>query len=189
MYNDLMSSLNLSVFESIYNFGHRNPFLAGVAIFFAQYLPYFLVLAFLILVFMQKGPRRKLYLFCEGALAVILSRGIIATIIYFFYFHARPFAMLGFAPLISEMGSSFPSGHMAWFFALSVSVWCVNRKWGIWFFALSFLMGIARIYVGIHWPLDILGGIVIGAVSGIFLHWILRDARDGLGNPAGGASV
>jgi undecaprenyl-diphosphatase len=172
-----MSSFNISVFNAIYNFGHRSVWLAGPAIFFAQYLPYFLVLGFLVLVFFQKGLRGKIYLFCEGTLAIILARGIIANIIYFFYQHPRPFDVLGFAPLISESGSSFPSGHMVWFFALAMVVWYANRKWGIWYFILALAMGVARIYVGVHWPFDILGGAIIGILSAMVIHWLLRESR------------
>jgi undecaprenyl-diphosphatase len=176
-YNGKMSSFNLALFNAIYNFGHRNIFFQVVAIFFAQYLAYLLVAAFLVLVLLQKETRGKIHLFCEGALAIILARGIIAESIKFFYNHPRPFDILGFTPLISESGSSFPSGHMAWFFAVALVVYYANRKWGIWFFVLSFLMGIARIYVGVHWPLDILGGILVGLLSALFVHWILRASR------------
>jgi membrane-associated phospholipid phosphatase len=38
-------------------------------------------------------------------------------------------------------------------------------------------MGIARIYAGVHWPFDILGGIAVGIISGYFIHWLLRGTR------------
>ena len=41
-------------------------------------------------------------------------------------------------------------------------------------------MGIARIYVGVHWPLDILGGIIIGIASAIFIRRILKSSREKL---------
>jgi undecaprenyl-diphosphatase len=172
-----MLSFNLSLFNFIYHFSHRNILLDGLGIFFAQYLVYFLVLGFLVLAFSQKGLRHKLYVLSEGALAVILARGIITEVIRFFYYHPRPFEALGFTPLIAESGSSFPSGHMTFLFALAMVVWYVNRKWGVFYFILALLVGVARIYVGVHWPLDILGGIVIGIVSAIFVHWILKDSR------------
>jgi undecaprenyl-diphosphatase len=175
-----MSAFNYSVFQFIYGFAHRSVALDVVGIFFANYLAYFLGLAFLLLVWRQNGWRRKLYLFAEGALAVIVSRGLITEIIRFFYYHPRPFDALGFTPLIPESGASFPSGHMTFFFALAMVVWYANRKWGIWFFVLSALIGVARIYVGVHWPLDILGGIVIGLVSGVFVHWLFKESREKL---------
>ncbi len=175
-----MFSFNQAAFQFIYAAGHRNAFWNVLGIFFAEYLPYLLVLAFLVLVYYQNGWRRKVYLFSEGALAIILARGLVAEAIHFFYHHPRPFVFYGFTPLISESGWSFPSGHATWFFALAFVVWYANRKWGWWFFALSTIMGIARIYVGVHWPLDIAGGAVIGLFCAWFVHWLLTESRKGL---------
>lgn len=166
--------MNQAAFVWIHKFSGRWPTLDIFAIFLAQWLPYLLVIAFLVLVFYQDGARRKLFLFIEGVLAVILSRGIITTAIQFFYYHPRPFVFYGIAPLINESGSSFPSAHAALFFALAMIVWYVNRKWGWWFFILATLMGIARIYAGVHWPLDVIGGAAIGLASGVFVHWFLK---------------
>ncbi len=177
-YTERNTAMNQSFFLLIHNLAGRNAFLDGLAIFFAQWLPYLLVIGFLVLMYDQIGSRRKLYLFAEGALAVILSRGIIATTIHFFYYHARPFVVYGFTPLIGESGSSFPSGHAAWFFALAMVVWYANRKWGIWYFILAALMGIARVYVGVHWPFDILGGAAIGIASGIAINALLKSSGD-----------
>ncbi len=172
-----MAAWNLTVFELIHGWSGHFVFADVAAIFFAEYLPYLLVVGFLVLVFRQPGPRRKFYLFAEGSLAVILARGIVTESVMFFYRTVRPFALLGFSPLINESGSSFPSGHMAWFFALAIVVWFADRKWGAWYFALAALMGIARIYAGVHWPVDILGGVAIGLASGWFIHWLFRGAR------------
>src|SRR6185437_7482706 len=114
-----MSALNQSLFEFIHNFSGHSGVLDGLAIFFADWLQYILVLGFLILVIYQSERRRKLFLFIEGALAIILARGIITTAIHFFYYSARPFVAYGISPLVGASGSSFPSGHAAWFFALA----------------------------------------------------------------------
>jgi undecaprenyl-diphosphatase len=176
-----MFALNQKLFPFFYAAGHHNAFWDVLAIFFAEYLPYLLVLAFLVLVYYQKGWRRKVYLFCEGALAIILARGIVASVIQYFYHEARPFSFYNFTPLISESGWSFPSAHAAWFFSLAMIVWYTNRKWGWWFFALATLMGLARIYAGVHWPIDILAGAVIGILSALFIRWLLTGSRKGLG--------
>ena len=172
-----MSSFNQILFQFIYHFSHLNFLLDDLGIFCAQYLPYLLGFAFLVLLFYEKGWRRKWFLFSEAAIAVILSRGLLTEIIRFFYNHPRPFDVLGFTPLISESGSSFPSGHAAFLFALAMVVFFRNRKWGTWFFILSVVNGIARIYVGVHWPLDVVGGAVIGIGSAWFIHWLLNDSR------------
>ncbi len=175
-----MTSLNQQLFQILYMSAHRNGFWNAAAIFFAEWLPYLLVAAFLVLAYYQKGWRHKLYLFCEGALAIILSRGVVTEVIRFFYHHPRPFSVYHFVPLFAEVGWSFPAGHAAFFFALAGTVWFANRKWGWWFFALSVLNGAARVYAGVHWPMDILGGAAVGIASAWFIHWLLAESRHAL---------
>jgi undecaprenyl-diphosphatase len=172
--------MNQSVFLWIHHLAGRNGWLDGLGVFLAEWLPYFLVLGFLILVFSQTGWRRKLYWFAEGSMAIIVSRGLVTEFIRLFYHHERPFSFYNFVPLIAESGWSFPSGHAAWFFAMAMTIWYFNRKWGVWFFIFALVNGLARIYVGVHWPLDIVGGAVVGVVSAIFVHWLLKRSREGI---------
>ena len=39
-------------------------------------------------------------------------------------------------------------------------------------------MGLARIFVGIHWPSDILGGLIIGAISAVIVKKLLPEFRN-----------
>jgi undecaprenyl-diphosphatase len=61
-----------------------------------------------------------------------------------------------------------------------MAVWYANRKWGIVYLILVALMGVARIYVGVHWPLDILGGAAIGILSAMIIHWAFDETRQKL---------
>jgi len=167
-------NLNQQLFNFIYGFAHRNFFLDDLGVFFAQYLPYLLGLGFLILAFNNKDWRIKFLVFVDGAIAVILSRGIVTELIRYFYHHPRPFDALGFAPMVSESGYSFPSGHAAFFFALAMIVFFYNRRLGAWYFLFAIANGIARIFVGVHWPLDILGGAIVGILCGIISHKLIE---------------
>lgn len=164
--------MNQSLFVFLHSFANRSPFLDGIFIFFAKYLIYFLILA--ILIWLLKKPRRQaLFLFAELAISAIIARGLITEWIRFFYDHPRPFALLGFNPLIPESGASFPSGHMTFLFPLALVVLYYNRRFGYWLLGLSLAVGVARIFAGVHWPLDILGGILIGAFCAYVIHKIL----------------
>jgi undecaprenyl-diphosphatase len=167
--------MNQYFFGLIFQFARKNFLLDDFVIFLAQYLPYLLVLGFLILVFYyDRGWKMRFLVFADGALAIILARGILTEVIRFFYHHARPFEFYNFASLISEAGGSFPSGHAAFFFALAAIVFYYNRKMGIWYLVFAFVNGLARIYAGVHWPLDIVGGAIVGVLSGLFVHWLLK---------------
>src|SRR6266404_7706498 len=59
--------------------------------------------------------------------------------------------------------SSFPSDHAALFFALAFGVFLVSKKWGVVLFTyVVLIICLPRIYVGIHYPTDILCGGVLG---------------------------
>ncbi len=62
---------------------------------------------------------------------------------------------------------SFPSGHTTTSFALAVVIGRYYRRWEAVFFALAIGVGLSRVYVGVHFPGDILGGAVIGIVTAI----------------------
>ena len=168
--------MNQYLFQLIYGFSHRNFFLDDAGVFVAKYLPYLLVLGFLILAFKYKDWRMRLAVIADGALAMILSRGIVTEVIRFFYHHPRPFDALGFSPMIKESGYSFPSGHAAYFFALAMIVLYYNRRMGIWYFVLATMNGLARVFVGVHWPLDIVGGAIVGILCAMIVHKLLEPS-------------
>ena len=49
-------------------------------------------------------------------------------------------------------------------FAISISALIVNQRYGIALLLLSIVYGISRIYVGVHYPLDIFSALILGAV-------------------------
>ncbi len=169
-----MEALNQDIFRFLFESTRGNPFFAVAIVFFAKYLPYLLVAGFLVLILSKKDWRPRLFLAGEGALALIISRGIITEAIRFFYHHARPFEALSLAPLVSAMGNSFPSGHAALFFALGMVVAYENRLWGWWYFGLSALVVIARVFAGVHWPLDVLAGAIVGIATGAAVHKLIE---------------
>lgn len=79
----------------------------------------------------------------------------------------------------SASGYSFPSGHaivtslvyglIAYFLAEHYP----NKKKTIWsfYFILVFLVGFSRVYLGVHWPSDIIGGWAVGALLFAALYW------------------
>lgn len=87
----------------------------------------------------------------------------------------RPYQVLDVRQLIPEENNkSFPSNHAQLSFALSTIVFYFYRRTGLVLFLLSLLIGMGRIYVGVHYPSDVLGGAVIGV---LFAVMILRVSK------------
>ena len=63
-------------------------------------------------------------------------------------------------------GWSFPSGHTASGFAAAFALWFQNRKLGTLALLLATFIGFTRLYLYVHFPTDILGGIALGLAAG-----------------------
>ena len=78
---------------------------------------------------------------------------------------------------------SFPSDHATGAFAIAVAIWLYDRTIGTVFLVIGVLVGFARVYVGVHYPGDVLGGAILGAAVALVLRWkplrrILERAAD-----------
>jgi len=77
---------------------------------------------------------------------------------------------LGLKPYMMEQWSSFPSDHAAVFFALSTTVWLVSRPIGAISYAWTiFIICMPRLFGGVHYASDIIGGAVIGVLVAWFI--------------------
>lgn len=87
----------------------------------------------------------------------------------------RPYDLLQYEILIPPMGDpSFPSGHTSASFAAATALYAINRKWGAAAYVLAALMGFSRLYLGVHFPTDVVVGAVVGVLTAKAVQWIFR---------------
>ena len=104
-----------------------------------------------------------------GAMALILSLLCTNVVLKNLFSRARPWLVVeGLTALVAEHDpNSFPSGHTSASFAAATALYrCVPKKWGVLALVAAALMGLSRLYVGVHFPSDVIAGILVGCFCG-----------------------
>lgn len=104
-----------------------------------------------------------------ASLSLCLDFLIVNLILKNLIARTRPYDVLEELLLITRRPSdlSFPSGHAGACFAVaSVLFLCLPRRFGIPALATAGLISFSRLYVGAHYPTDVLGGMLVGCVTG-----------------------
>jgi|GEM_PF-235235 len=124
-----------------------------------------------------------------GMYAAVLIGASVMVITFKLFFHQlRPQV---FTPLVQETNYSFPSGHSLTSFAVwgFVAWWVVSIdpkqiwRWclGLLGVLIAALVACSRLYLGVHWPTDVLAGVFLGfgwvAVCALGQRWLTRHAR------------
>ena len=156
----------------------RSAFLDKLIVFLGVYLIYALPVVLILLWFFVKKQQRTLAFSFFGTLIswLVITKSIVPHI----WFRARPdFAAIGARELIFHRPDySFPSDHATALFAITFGLYLFGyRKAANWFLLGSIVICIARVTLGIHFPLDIIGGIVSAAI-GVALVKMLEGPLD-----------
>src|SRR3989344_1951858 len=157
-----MRQLDIQIFDWFYAFAHRSPFLDGAIVFFAEYLIWLTVIWVVWLLLRKRDWRNdwpawknRFQCFALGLVAVIISRGILATLISYLVDSARPFVALGLTSLVNhDVTNSFPSGHISSMVPIVLTLYLFNKRAGRWGIFTVVLVGAGRVAAGLHWPSD-----------------------------------
>ncbi len=129
------------------------------------------ILACLVLIliprFRKTGLTASLSLALDYLFLNLILKNLVARV--------RPYVLIEKLHLIAKEPSdySFPSGHSGAAFAVaSVLFLCMPRKVGIPAMALAALIAFSRLYLGAHFPTDVIGGVLLGCLTG-WISWRL----------------
>lgn len=157
-------TFDLSILYALNGFtGVSGMFDAGI-IFCAVYLPYLVGISFVLWFLLQLSEGDKKQAFFVFTVTALLGTGII-LLLHSLYSRARPYVDHVVTKLVDQGGLSFPSIHSSIFFSLALIVYGFNKKLSILFFVGAFVITIARVTSGIHYPSDILGGFSVALIS------------------------
>ncbi|WP_088228233.1 undecaprenyl-diphosphatase [Desulfosporosinus sp. FKB] len=181
-----MNSFDRFGYHFINQWAGHHPVLDKLMAFFAQYALELYAVLFLIAWFTlakSDSDRRHALVVAgfSGVLALIFN-----VIIGHFFFRPRPFVTLPkgtFTQLIPHsLDSSFPSDHTSGSFGFAAGSWGKASIWVRWSFTLlAIIVAFARIYCGVHWPTDVIAGVIIGIASSKIV-WLINPVLKPLTN-------
>jgi membrane-associated phospholipid phosphatase len=135
---------------------------------------------FALWLFARPGSSRKWKLACASALTSAGLALLINQLIAQVWSRPRPFAS---HPSAHVWGSrshdpSFPSDHASAAFAIAFAVFLFDRVVGSIFLAAAFLIGVGRVFVGAHYPVDVVAGCLVGLAAALLVARLARPVMD-----------
>jgi undecaprenyl-diphosphatase len=142
-------------------------------IFCATYLPVFVLLG-LVIAWLRAGKEAKKQLLVTAIFAGIIAL-VVSRIAGKLYFDPRPFVTEHTTPLIPHgADNGFPSDHALLAMTLTAVTYFFSKKIALGMFALTALIGIARVLAKVHSPIDIAGGWLFGIVGAVLGFYLMR---------------
>jgi undecaprenyl-diphosphatase len=169
-----MQNLNLILFSAINAGTAPQPGVVKLAIFAADWLVY--VIPALLLLSWLFGTRPTRRQAIEAGLGACVALAL-AQVFSHVWFSPRPFmAGVGTQLIPHAPDGSFPSDHMTfvWSIAVGMLIGGSTRTTGFLMAVCAMLIAWGRIYVGVHWPFDMAGGMLVGTAGALAVHLYAR---------------
>lgn len=155
------------LFQSVNNLAGQYVWLDAAGVFLAHYLPYVLVAC--LVLFLIWNFKKYWRIVLGGLVSAGLALGMAEAWRFFFYM-PRPFVARDVNLLLSHLATgSFPSGHATFLFGLAIFLFFFNKKMGAIFLLITFLVGLARVFCGLHWVSDVFGGAIFGLAAALVI--------------------
>jgi undecaprenyl-diphosphatase len=159
-----------------------DPVMTRITHFTFWLVPGLLLAAFY--VYREKNRRKALIVLGLLVLTAAICDPLSSRLLKRLFARPRPchpeFFVEGGRFLLGMMGSfSFPSSHSVNMFSAATLLFCFYRKYGIYFYSFAALIAYTRVYNGVHYPSDVLGGAVVGSLAGwgVYAGFMFTRAR------------
>lgn len=182
----MFQTLDLFLFSYLHDFAGRSEPGDEIIVALANFFPY--VCGVFLFLFVFSSIHKEIHVGVESQVRktmgarMLVAAAISVTVAYAFALliqefvaRDRPYDILLIDPLFTVSAFSFPSGHAAFLFALAGAVYWFRKRFGALLIFLAFIVSIARIVAGVHYPSDIVGGAILGFFVGSATAFLLRS--------------
>jgi len=177
-----MIKMNMELFRLINNLAYKNNVLDGIMIFFSKYVPY-LFMAVIALVFIL-GVLKKNSEYRKATVSTFVFTVInllLSFVIGNIYYVDRPFVHNDVNLLFPHVkDASLPSDHATGTLSIALGLGKYNKALRIILSILSIIVGFSRVYVGHHYPMDVISAYILVFVMNHIYNLKLRDKVENL---------
>lgn len=174
--------MNMELFRLINNLANKNAVLDNLMIFFSKNVPY-IFMAIIAITFILGIARKDIY-----SRKVIVSTFVLTVInlalnfiIGNIYYVDRPFVHNKVNLLFPHVqDASFPSDHAAGTMSIALGLTKYDKLLGRILTVLSIVVGFSRVYVGHHYPMDVMGAYILVFAVNYLYNLKLRDKLENL---------
>lgn len=158
------------VYHAINGLAGHSHLLDTIMIFFAKGAPEIYAVLFILAWFLlPKEDIRKRHTLVVSVVSGVVGL-IINVIIAHVWFRPRPFTVFpkgSYTQLVPHSAdASFPSDHVSGSFGFAAATWGRSNKIISYLFTIvAIIVMFARVFIGVHYPTDVLGGLVVGIIS------------------------
>ena len=174
--------MNMELFRLINNLANKNTVLDNIMIFFSKYVPIIFMSAIVIVFILGLKQKKCEYREIAFSTVVITVTNLIINLIIRSIFHVdRPFVHNKVNLLVPhDTASSFPSNHATGTMSIALGLGKYNKSLSIILNILSIVVGFSRVYVGDHYPMDVIGAYVIVFATSYIYNLKLRSKVENL---------
>ncbi|HFU7090072.1 TPA: undecaprenyl-diphosphatase [Bacillus cereus] len=178
---DLINSIDYKIFNFINKHVEENLIIDNMMIFLAEYAQFLFPIVLIVFWLLNKGKGR-IFVF-----QTTLAFGIAFTLTKFIkmlFYRDRPFVShLDINQLVDHsINSSFPSNHATSALVIAVSIYLFYKRLGIACLIIALGIAFSRIWVGVHYPVDVIVGIIFGSCISLLVHHYFRRFEHHLNN-------
>ncbi|WP_315066161.1 phosphatase PAP2 family protein [uncultured Clostridium sp.] len=174
--------MNIEFFRIINNLANKNAVLDKIMIFFSTDVPY-IFMAIIAIVFIIGVTKKNCS--CRKAavntFVITVINLILSFIIGNIYYVDRPFVHNKVNLLIPHVqDASFPSDHATGTMSIALGLEKYNKVLSIILTIISILVGFSRVYVGNHYPMDVIGAYIMVSITSYIYNLKIRSKVDNL---------
>ncbi|QSO49392.1 undecaprenyl-diphosphatase [Alicyclobacillus mengziensis] len=170
IHSAFVNPFDTKVYHFINGFAGKSHLLDSIMVFFAKDALELYAVLFVIAWFaLPKKDMQNRHALVMAGLSGVLAL-IINVVISHVWFRPRPFTVFQkgtFTQLVPHSAdASFPSDHASGSFGFAAGSWGRQRKWiSRLFTVIAVIVMIARVFVGVHYPTDVIGGMIVGIIA------------------------